>query len=234
MALPITTPTDYVGSVKISQGQFKQSELLIYITEFEEQYIREALNDLIFNEIKAQGTLDQKYVDLIDGKTYINDCGDETINRGLKKSLLNWGYYHFVSENFVNTNTGNVINNNENANNTSPEKNAQLSFKRWNKGVEIYNQDVWPFVQFYASISEIATNSVDNTGTYTISIPSTLYLVDGNTVTISGTEYIVSGLITDTSIVITEATTGLDFTDEAVVWEPFKDVCFENFGNAWG
>lgn len=234
MGLPITAPADYIGPVNISQAQFKANDLKDYITEFEPQYLRDVLNDLIFSEISAQPTLEKKYTDLIDGVTYINDEGDTVINKGLKSALKYWIYYHFVSDNFINSGTGNTINHNENSNIVPSGANTQIAYSRWNEGVRIYECDIFPFIQFYSSISTVITSSVDNGGgNYTINLPSTLYLVDGDTVTINGIDYIISTLVANVSFDISGAALGLDFAGDSVIYEPFANISFNNFGRAW-
>ena len=56
---------------------------------------------------------------------------------------------------------------------------------------------------------------------------------DGDKVTIGSTDYVVSDIIVDTSFVITEIITGLDFTGDKYEWEPFKDIEPINLGAAW-
>jgi len=234
--LPILKPEDFTGVLQIADalGDITEDRFAEYITKYEEIYLRKVLGVKGYIDIRDQVTLDPKYTDFIDGVDYTDIDGDLAINKGFKSVLGQYIYYHYVAENWVNTQTGNASNINANTDSVSDGVNRQIVFNEYNYGIDIYNKDVWPFLDNYKEISNTIDSSVDNGGgSYTINLTDTTYLVDGDTVTINGIEYIVSSVVVNTSFDISGAALSLDFAGEGVIWEPFKDICKVNFKYNW-
>lgn len=232
MSLPVTTTTDYTsGSVKISTTRFGADDLTTYITEWEQKYIKLLLNGLMFSEIRDQSPLHTKYTALINGVDWLDDDGDTHVLRGLKEALTRFVYYHFGRDYFLATVIGKGRNLNENATNLTAGENQQVVNSRFNEGVNMYDECL-DFVSFYQDVEGSITNVVEApAGTYTVDTPSTLYLDNGDTVTINNVDYVTSSLIVNTSFVIT-GDAGLDLGD-SYTYEPFDEPNLTILKMAW-
>lgn len=230
MSLPITTSADYVGKVNISTNSF--SSLDSYISEIEPEIILEVLNPDCLYEIETEVSLKSKYTDLIAGGYYTNSDGDRVKFRGLKDFIKYYVYSYYNTDSFNNSIIGNVKNISENST-YSGSVNSQIVYDRWNKAVEIYEADITTFLNEYQEIKQTITNSTDNTGTYTLEIPSTKYVYAGDTIYIGGVEYTIFSLVDNTSIDIIEASSGLDFTGLEVSWKPFFELEYYKYDFAW-
>lgn len=232
MALPITTTADYTsGTIKISTTRFDATELEAYITEWEAPTIKDLLNDEMYIDIRDDSPLHSKYTALINGVDWTDDDGDVHVLRGLKEVLKRFVYWHFNSDDFIETVIGKARNLNENADNLSMGTNNQVINRRYNQGVDRYNECM-DFVSFYQDLTGTITSDVEApAGTYTIQTPLTLYLEDGDTVTINGVDYVVGSLVADTSFVITGAaglTLGTKYT-----YAPFDDPNLTIISRQW-
>lgn len=229
MALPITTKEDYIGKLRISLNNYSSFEQ--YITQLEPVILNQLLGaDNLYN-IKNDTPLKQKYTDLLNGGFYINteEDNERIYFTGLKEALLYFIYANFMKDNFASSIGGLVKSLTENSTQLTGGELSQVVYNRYNRFVEIYENDIYPFLYFYREIEQTCTGSVDNTGTYTLSLADTTYLYDGDTIEVDGVEYTVSNLVADTSIDITNATAGLDFTGAKLVWKPFYDIEDRNF-----
>lgn len=233
MSLPITTPADYTGYVGISSNQFKEENLENYIATYEQRYLLELLNAQAYNDISTQSPLDQKYLDLINGVEWIDCDGDKRYNLGLKEVLLRFIYYHFVSDNFINSDTGMVRNKNENSDYVGDTYNRQMCNQKYNDGISIYEDYVVPFINQFYRISEPVTGYVDNGGgDYTILAASTKYLVNGDTISLNNNTYVVSNLVSDTSFDIVASGPGLVFSGD-FTYEPYEDYNLCKIRRTW-
>ena len=232
MSLPILLNTDFVnGSTRISQNAEVTTQLTDYISTFENRYIKSLLNDLMFTEIRDNGTLHSKYTALIEGVDWIDTEGDLNVLEGFKSALKGFIYYHYVGDNFSSTPVGNVRSLPETSQQVTTGQNTQIAFSRFNEGVSFYRQCV-SFVSFYNKINEDIDSSVESpAGTFTISCGSTLHLENGDTGTLSGVNYVVAAVIANTSFVIT-ATAGTVFSG-AFYYEPFKEANLYNIKREW-
>lgn len=224
MALPITTKTDYIGKLRISLNNYSSFD--DYITQIEPQILNDLLGaDNLYN-IENDVTLKAKYTDLLNGGYYTNtELDNERVYyRGLKDVLLYMVYANFMKDNFASSISGLVKSLNENSTQLTGGELSQVVYNRYNYAIHVWEKDIYPFLYFYREIEQTCTSSVDNTGTYTLNLADTTYLYDGDTIEVDGVEYVVSNLVADTSIDITNATAGLDFTGAKLVWKPFYDI----------
>lgn len=227
----ILTIADFVGLHYTAEKAFPTDKLNDFIEECQEDTLRSVLGDEMANEVQTTlPTLESKYNDLINGILWTDKNGIVYKNAGLKKVLLGFTYFKLVGDNFTNSSTGMVRNHNENSSRLAPGQVTHNVNSRYNRASLLYDNDIWPFLRYYRQSSAIVTSSVDNTGTYTLTVPNTLYLENEDIVTIGNTEYIASNVILNTSFDITEATAGLDFSGDTYKWEPFKDIRYYNFG----
>lgn len=232
MSLPILLNTDFAnGATRISQNADTTTQLRDYISTFENRYIKSILNDLMFSEIRDNGPIHSKYTALINGVDWTDSDGDFHVLEGLKSAMKGFIYYHFVGDNFNSTPVGNVRSLPEISQQVTTGQNTQICNDRFNEGIRIYEQCL-DFVSYYDKIYEDIDSSVESpAGTFTIACGSTLYLEDGDTVTISGVDYVVSSLIVDTSFVIT-ATAGTVFSGQ-FFYEPFKEANLYTISRNW-
>jgi len=232
MSLPILVNTDFTnGADRISQNADTTTQLNDYISTFENRYIKSLLNDLMFTEIRDNVTLHSKYTALINGVDWLDDDGDLHVLEGFKKALKGFIYYHFVGDNFMSTPVGNVRNSPEISTQVTTGQNTQICNNRFNAGIDYYLQCL-DFVLNYDKIYEDINSSVESpAGTFTIAVDSTLYLETGDTVTISGVDYVIANLIADTSFEIT-ATAGTVFSG-SFFYQPFKDANLYNISKEW-
>lgn len=224
MALPIITVSDFVGWVKIVANQFKEQDLDDYIALFLEQYLRQIVGDAAYADIENQTR--QKWTDLLNGTDYVGIDGQRQHHGGLVKPLVYFIYFEFVRDNFTSTQVGRVKGKSENSERANDLEILNVSRSRFNSGVLLLKSTPC-FLEANKEFEEEISASVDNTdNTYTLSIANTKYLEAGDTVTINGQEHQTISVTVDTNIVIDAGQTGLDFTDDQIFWEPYKDVAF--------
>ena len=103
------------------------------------------INDLDINNLPTT----QKYIDLINGKTYINNSGDEVNFLGLRKLLTYFVYSHWiVDNNFQESDLGTIQTLGENSIKTTVKQTNQIMYKRFNKGVDFYNGETYDYLLF--------------------------------------------------------------------------------------
>lgn len=225
MALPQILVTDFKGWVKIVGNQFKEVDLENYITEFREHYLRLIVGAGAFKDIEDQTR--QKWTDLLDGVDFVDTKGERRYFAGLKKPLIYFIYFEFMRDNFTQTQPGSVKTLGENSQRSTDLEVLDVARSRYNGAVLIVNETTREFLETNKKFSESVTASVDNAdNTYTLSIPSTKYLETDDSVTIDGTEYQVTAVTSNVDITIDAGQTGLDFSNDVVIWEPFEAVRF--------
>jgi len=231
MSLPILLSTDFLtGSTLISQNAQTTTQLTAYIAEFEDRYIKDLLNDEMF--IAMRDGTHAKYTALTDGVDWTDD--DDTVHRltGLKTALLQFVYYHFVSDAFMSTPVGNTKNAAELSTMVANGNNQQIVFKRFNEGINYYNE-CRDFVNFYQNMDEVITGSTESpSGTYAITVASTLYLDTGDTITLGGVNYVVSSVVVDTGFTIT-GDAGLSLNGLTYTYTPFYLPNLTLIKDAW-
>lgn len=224
MALPTITPADFVGWIKISADTFQQVELQGYINRFYSRYLYKVLGADAVMEITDNDPIFQKWSDILNGVVYFNTRLDKNIQLDpLLEKVRQFIYFEFVRDDFLNTNTGNVRNLNENSIQLAPIETSAIATSRYNDGIDYVNCQLLDFLANYQTIEHDITGFIDNGGnSYTIETDSTFYLVEGDTVTIDRVEYVISNLIVDTSfdIVSTDATS----FEGVYSFKPFENV----------
>ena len=224
MALPTITIDDFVGWLKIVANQFKEEDLDQYVLTFREQYLRQLVGAAAYTDIETQTR--QKWTDLLDGVNYVDVDGNRCYHEGLVKPLIRFIYFEFVRDNFTATQVGRVKGKSENSERANDIEIANIARSRFNNGVLLLASTP-DFLEANEEFSEEVTLSIDNLdNTYTLSIPNTKYLEARDTITINEVEYQTISVTANTSLVIDAGQTGLDFTGDQVIWEPYEDVEF--------
>lgn len=222
--LPTITIDDFNGSLKIVANQFKEVDLDYYIETYREQYLRSLVGDGAYEAIETETR--QKWTDLLNGVYYTDHNGVRKYVAGLKKALLRFIYFEFVRDNFTATQVGRVKGKSENSERANDIEVLNVSRSRYNRGVLLL-QPIPGFLDHFETIAVEITGSTDNAdNTYTLSVASTKYLAADDTVCIGDTDYTVDSLVEDVSVVIDAGEIGLDFTNETLKWQPYKDVHF--------
>lgn len=224
MALPTINVDDFSGWLKIVANQFKEEDLDEYIVLFREQYLRQIVGAAAYADIEAQTR--QKWDDLLNGITYVDEDGKTRHLEGLVKSLTRFIYFEFVRDNFTSTQVGRVKGKSENSERANDMEVLNISRSRYNNGVLLLTSTP-RFLEANEKYEEEVSVSIDNAdNTYTLLIPNTTYLETGDSVTIDDQEYQTILVVVDTSISIDAGQTGLDFTGDEVIWKPYEDVEF--------
>lgn len=221
MSLPITTKEDYKGRVRISTQ--KGSQFDEYIAYFERYYLKTLINVETYNGIKDNDPLQQKYIDLIDGVQYVDDCGDLIDFEGLKPVLLRFIYSKYNSDNFQTSIGGNVSSSNENSSVLKAE-NTIIVAQRYNEAVDMYKNDVYKFLKEFECIEKSIENDIQGAGFHIIFVDETKYIYTGDKVTIDNTEYNVIDVPNSTEIHINYIGTSGDFNGKNVSWKPFGEI----------
>ena len=242
MATQFTTVTDMVGFKSLSIPNAEQNNFNSIALETEECLILDLLGAELYNAFETDvdagsGTpTQQKHIDLLNGVTWIDNTSfveDVTYNlKGIKEALKYFVYYEWLNQvSWSNNFVGKAQNTGENATQMDRQSLNVETQNRYNKGIDLYNE-LYRFVEYYEEIEEEATGISEVAGTYTVTLGSTKYLIDGDIVTIDGNDYTVANLITDTSFEFTAAT-GLTFISLDVTWYPFEDALLRIKNKIW-
>ena len=147
---------------------------------------------------------------------------------GLRNALIYFIYFEFKRDNFESTQAGHVQNSFENSERSSDLSVLNVARSRYNSAVLQINDSLEHFLEAYKKINVTVNTSTDNgDNTYLLNVDNTKYLEAEDSININGVEYAVDSVVENTSILITASATGLDFTNETVIWEPFKLVIFD-------
>ena len=210
MALPPILPADFIADIKLSQNTFRTTELVDCIAFYYPQIISELIGEAALQEIEDAVTLPAKYTDLLLGSgTYPNICEDEDRKKPqlveLAKRII---YFYWVRDYSINTTAGDVYNLAENATMLNTHMIASNARQRYNWAAMRFNDRAIPFLNNYEDYeSTITAVNIIGGGVVELLTPDTIYLQDGDSVTIGGTDYVISSLVADTSFRITASFT---------------------------
>ncbi len=222
--MSITLTSDFTGEVNISKNKFTVADLQAYIDRVEEDVLKKMLGDTLYLTFKADsfgndaGSRD-RFKELLNGLEY-TDPSDSTYTIdyvGLKRMLRLFVYAEYLPEQaYQNTIIGEVEGSSRNAFNTSITKVNETAEDRQRIAVDLYDA-AQRFICDYNDKEYIPSSIVDQTGNvYLVSLGSTKYIQDGDSIDIDGTDYVVSNLVTDTSFEISE-TSGTIFPSDSIV-----------------
>lgn len=228
MALPTITTTDFTGVLDISADTYNAAHLQEYIDTYYPYYVRQIVGNATADTV-INNAITAKYTALFTGNVYYyNIAKDRTEHiNGLVYAIKRFLYFEFTRDYFVETNTGAVRNLNENSTALTPAENNAKAINRWFTGIEELKTNICLFLDNYKDFEGTIDSVTDNGGgSYTINTSSTLYLEDGDTVTIDNAEYVISSLVDNTSFDIT-ASVGQTFGD-TYIYDPFEEVVFNS------
>ncbi len=225
MAIPTLSSSDFIGSVGLSQDNF--GSLTDYINEFyndgdsPSNYIREFLGEGALQEVIASTA--QKWTDIMEGVTYVNSEGVKARFSGVRDMCKNVVFFQYVRDDYIPSSTGLVQNMNENSSMLDSVKVYQKAGLKYNQSIMANNNQLPCFLSTYDNYRVDITGISDiGGGSLSIETNSTLYLYDGDTVAINGTDYVVSNVIEDASFEITSSL----ITADNYVHSPFSLVEF--------
>lgn len=217
----ILDTTDFAsGKFKISQNKHDKDDLEAYIADTQEEILKCLLGDELYLEFGAEiqnpPPTSQRFIDLLDGVVYTYD--EKKVDYiGLKRMLELFTYYNYVEDQPIqNTIIGNVKGVSRNSENLSGTGNLVDVEDRYNRAVDLYCE-AQIFITRNNPKTVQSTSIVDNlNGTYTVSVPSTLYMENGNTFKLNGKEYQFSNIVVDASFDFNE-NTGIVFDNISTI-----------------
>ncbi len=140
--MSIIKTTDFVGEINLSQNQYNVTDIQESIDRVTEDVLEALMGDKLYNEFIADLVNDvpqtAKYVNLLDGETYTDNCGYVKNYKGLKRMLRYFIYSDFIYNYQVSTIAGTVRNDDENSTQVSGWKLRNISNKMYDKGVMLY------------------------------------------------------------------------------------------------
>lgn len=224
----IVSISDFQGEINITQSKFQTTDIQDFIDRYEEKVLKDLLGDDLYLKFKNDGYESpsrQRYIDLLNGVVWA-DSNNSDYNvdyKGLKPMLRYMIYYYYlINQPYQNTMVGTVKGVSRNAENPARDIINSLAFDRYNRGVEYYEAAI-KFIE-HENCQEIdITSIVDQTGNiYLVSLASTKYIANGDTVKINNTDYVVSNLIADTSFEISETSGTVFPSGLKVIFEIFE------------
>lgn len=222
--MSITLTSDFIGEVQISKNKFTASDLQSYIDRVEEDILKDLLGETLYLAFKADSfgndiSSRDKYKELLNGLQYTNPADSSlTVDyTGLKRMLRLFIYAEYLpNQLYNNTIIGEVEGSSRNAFNTTVTKVNDTAEDRQRMGVDLYDL-AQKFISDNNDKEYVPSSIVDQTSNvYLVSVGSTKYLQNGDTVDINGSDYVVSNIVTDTSFEITE-TSGTVFPSDSKV-----------------
>jgi len=143
----IIKTTDFVGRWRISQNSFNAIDFANNIAFFEPYYLEKLLGSWLYNQLVND--LDEsgvpqtdKYIELVNGKTYV-DCDGITQNyKGLKCLLKQLLFVELTIQNYYNSNVGNVKPMSENSVSLTNYENKKILIPISRDGVECYRKTI--------------------------------------------------------------------------------------------
>lgn len=95
----------------------------------------------------------QKYIDLVNGVNYVNNNGDTVIFSGIKQMLKGF-IYNEISNNyrFMLSDSGQKLRETESAKEIKAEDYLKVAAFRYNKAIDIYNNEAYDYLLFYQSL----------------------------------------------------------------------------------
>lgn len=219
MALPSITAQDFRGLTKISGNSFRQERLDDYIQPIYNRLVRQVLGAFTWND--AVNNSYEKYDDLFGGKFY--EVGNRSeYNDGLRAAIIYLIYFYFIRDDFQSSQVGKVKSKNENSTRNTHAETATVAMQRYNAGIRAIKGSICKFLADFKVVDRSINSVVDNlNGTFTVNLSSTLYMVEGEQVTIGNTTYEASNVVANTSFDVTsiDAPTG-----DIATWKPFGRV----------
>jgi len=224
MAIPTLSSSNFRGSLGISQDNF--GGLDYYINEFysnadsSDNYIRVFIGEEALRQIEVSSLA--KWSDLMLGASYEDREGVLCYFGGVQAMCKNVVFFMYVRDDYTPASTGFVQNMNENGNRLDSQKVYQKAAMSYNRAIRTNNKQLLEFLEYYTDYEGSILGTVDNGGgSWTIQTDVTLYLAEGDTVTISGTDYVISNLVENVSFDITSTETSFP---AVYTYSPFDQV----------
>ncbi|MFA5234191.1 MAG: hypothetical protein WC390_07310 [Sulfurimonas sp.] len=151
MAALFNSITDFTGEINITQSKYGKTDLSLIIATVEEEILKSLLGEDLYLKLItdcATGVpVTQKYIDLVNGKTYSVDNEDGvTVNvnyQGIKKMLRYFTYAEILKyQESQNTEVGQVEADQNNSVRMSKSQLAVKIEKYYNNGIALYGYDI--------------------------------------------------------------------------------------------
>lgn len=212
---------DFVGEIELSANRFDTANFDSYIERYKTKYGNELLGSQLYKSL-LDSTSD-KYDELLSGTTY--EYIDEKTkqlsydyHQGFLYVLKYLIYFHIVADDFTMSDSGAVMNKNDNAVQVSG---YSIARDRFNKAVETYRKVV-DFIERLGTIEYSCTSTEDAPGVYALTIQGLAYIEDGDTITANGVEYEASNVLFDGSDTLFNISGGDGLTFDTIAAKPFR------------
>lgn len=202
MAWPTLDSDSFIGAFDIDQSSLDTS-LSNVIRQYYADFARQIVGAAAYKTIADLGDpLPDKYDALLNGATYkpIQSEREQKHHQGVMEAVKRALYFKYAGMYNKSSTEGLVKNEVATANMASATSTAVKVTAVWNEAAYI-TVDVLDFVEAFTK-RKYEITSITGAGPYTVAVPDTTYLQDGDTVSISDTDYTVSNLVPDTSFSI--------------------------------
>lgn len=153
----ITTKDNYIGFTNLVISDVIESGFNEFAFEVEKDILRGLLGDETYNELISDLDANnlpqtQKFIDLVNGKTYTDNNGDVTLFLGVRKMLTYFVYCVWKKEDmYSDSDLGTIQTRSSNSIKTSEKIVNRIANARWNIGVDFFNNEVYDYLLFYQS-----------------------------------------------------------------------------------
>jgi hypothetical protein len=162
--------TDFVGEFKISQNRWANTDHDAIIASVEEKILKDLLGEDLYLKLIADlnGSYvpqTQKYIDLVNSKTYtVVNVDGVTVNvnyQGIKKMLKYFTYAELLKfQSTQNTEVGQVEPSQNNSTKVAPVNLSGLISDSYNKGLDLYGFDIQTYGNYNSLIRGLKDSSV--------------------------------------------------------------------------
>lgn len=227
MALPIIYANSFKGIKKLFSDQSVSDLIEDVAADVVDEWVKLILSDAAFIDIRDNNKY--KWNDLLDGVDWVDSSDIKRTHKGLTDVLRCITYFEYTKNPIQHNSSGFTVHKGANSEIADTAAIYAKSSGVYNDGSQSLNCEIYPFIEFYSSITTPINSFVDNgLESYTILTSSTKYLDNGDSVTINGIDYIVSNLSADVSFDIT-AVVGLTFSGD-FTYKPFTELNLPNLG----
>lgn len=219
MAIPSITAADFTGLINISQSTYPGGDFTTAIATYTREFLLSYLGNKAYTDINNNARA--RWTTFFDGTTWTNDDGNLVTLFPVTDIIKYLIYANWVARQpYINTATGLNANLNENSVAATAGTRGVMGVERQAQAARLWEETAIPFIEEYRTVTRDIT-SATGAGTIVVTVSSTDYLEDGDSVDIDGTSYTVSA-VTGTTFEVSAAS-GAGW--QKATWEPFGLVC---------
>lgn len=143
------TINDFIGEVNLdlSNDSNVQAHFEAMATQVENDILRDLLNDKLYNDLIADLSggvpVSAKFLQLVNGTSYVTDYGETVIYDGLKRMLKYFVYAFYMDNQWsFNSSVGQMTAKNENSDLVSRSDLRKIRKLAHNKAIKLYNKAI--------------------------------------------------------------------------------------------